>query len=290
MQDFIETTKKSGFAVLVGRSNVGKSTLLNELVGTKVSITTPKPQTTRLPVQGILTRPDGQVVFVDTPGLMKKAKDQLTGKLMDAIRESLRGVDVIIYVADPTRSIGDEEKAMLAMIRDIQKPKVLAINKADLPDRPFADHYRDLAPEFSQVIDVSALTGTNVRTLADAIFAFMPEGEPYYPLEQLTNMESEQWLAELIREKLFLRLRQEVPYTTHVEVEEMESREDGTLYVKANVFTTEERYKRMIIGKGGVGIKEIGQSTRNELEAVMQRKVFLDLTVDVDAHWVDRLG
>lgn len=284
------TSKKSGFAVLVGRSNVGKSTLLNELVGTKVAITTPKPQTTRLPVQGILTRDDGQIVFVDTPGVMKKAKDQLTRRLLDLVRDSLKDVDVIVYVADPTRSIGDEERAVLAMVRDIQKPKILVINKCDLPDRPFADHYRDLAPEFSAVLDVSALTGTGVPALADLIFASAPEGEPYYPLQQLTNMASETWLAELIREKLFLRLRQEVPYSTHVEVEEMESREDGTLYVKATVYTTEERYKRMIIGRGGQGIKEIGQSTRNELEAVMQRKIFLDLTVEVDAHWVERLG
>lgn len=289
MSDPTAAKLKSGFAVLVGRSNVGKSTLLNELVGTKVAITTPKPQTTRLPVQGILTRPDGQVVFVDTPGLMKKAKDELTKKLSQSIRESLRDVDVIVYVADPTRSIGDEEKSMLAMIRDIPKTKILAINKCDLKDPPFADHYRDLAPEFSAVVDVSALEGTGVRALADLIFDAMPVGEPFYPLQQLTNMKSEVWLAELIREKLFLRLREEVPYSTHVEVEEMETRKDGMLYAKATIYTTEERYKRMIIGKGGQGVKEIGQSTRNELEAVMQRKVFLDLTVEVDSHWIERL-
>jgi GTP-binding protein Era len=284
------TTQKSGFAVLVGRSNVGKSKLLNALVGTKVAITTPKPQTTRLPVQGILTRPDGQVVFVDTPGVMKKAKDTLTKKLSEAVKDSLKDVDVIVYVADPTRSIGDEEKTALALIRGIDKPKILAINKVDLDDRPFEDHYRDLSTEFNGVVDVSALHGTNVNTLADLIVSFLPKGEPFYPLHQLTNLKSEVWLAELIREKLFLRLRQEVPYSTHVEVEELESRPDGTLYVKANILTTEERYKRMIIGRGGQGIKEIGQSTRNELEAVMRRKVYLDLTVEVDPHWVERLG
>lgn len=289
MLDAIPAKQKSGFAVLVGRSNVGKSTLLNELVGTKVSITTPKPQTTRLPIQGILTRPDGQVVFVDTPGLMKKAKDTLTKKLLESIKDSLKDVDVIIYVADPTRAIGDEEKAMLAMIRDIEKPKILAVNKSDLFDKPFVDHYHDLAPEFTSVVDIAALEGTNVHALADQIFEHLPEGEPFYPLHQLTNLKSEVWLAELIREKLFLRLRDEVPYTTHVEVEEMESRPDGTLYVRANILTTEERYKSMIIGRGGQGVKEIGQSTRNELEAVMQRKVFLDLTVEVDPHWVERL-
>ncbi len=290
MSESTEAKLKAGFVVLVGRSNVGKSTLLNELVGTKVSITTPKPQTTRLPVQGILTRPDGQAVFVDTPGLMKKAKDELTRKLLESIRDSLTDVDVIVYVADPTRAIGDEEKAMLAMVRDIEKTKILVINKCDLLEKPFLDHYHDLSPQFAATIDVSAKTSANVAALAELIFQHLPEGEAFYPLHQLTNLKNEVWLAELIREKLFLRLRQEVPYTTHVEVEEMESRDDGMLYVKATVYTTQERYKRMIIGKGGQGIKEIGQSTRNELMAVMQRKIFLDLTVEVDAHWVERLG
>ena len=282
--------KRSGFVVLVGRSNVGKSTLLNALVGSKIAITTPKPQTTRLPVQGILTRPDGQAVFVDTPGLMKKAKDTLTRRLLGTIKDSLKDVDVVLYVADPTRSIGDEEKSVLSMIRDIPKPKILVINKADLDKPPFAEHYRDLASDFVGVVDVSALTGRGVRELADLIFDLLPEGEAFYPLEQLTNMPNDIWFAELIREKLFLRLRQEVPYTTHVVVEEMETRKDGIFYVRATIYTTEERYKRMIIGKGGQGVKEIGQATRNELEAVMQQKVFLDLTVEVDAHWVERMG
>jgi GTP-binding protein Era len=197
---------------------------------------------------------------------------------------------VVLYVADPTRSIGDEEKSVLSMIRDIPKPKILVINKADLDKPPFAEHYRDLASDFVGVVDVSALTGRGVRELADLIFDLLPEGEAFYPLEQLTNMPNDIWFAELIREKLFLRLRQEVPYTTHVVVEEMETRKDGIFYVRATIYTTEERYKRMIIGKGGQGVKEIGQATRNELEAVMQQKVFLDLTVEVDAHWVERMG
>ena len=154
--------QKSGFAVLIGRSNVGKSTLLNTMVGTKVAITTPKPQTTRLPVQGILTRAEGQVVFVDTPGLMKKSKDALTKKLAEFVRESLKDVDVIVYVVDPTRSIGDEEKSALALIRDIQKPKILVLNKSDLRDRAFLDHYKDLSDQFTTVIEVSATAPSSV--------------------------------------------------------------------------------------------------------------------------------
>lgn len=288
--EMITSEKKSGFAVIVGRSNVGKSTLLNSLVGSKVAITTPKPQTTRMPIQGILTDDRGQVVFVDTAGLMQKSRDQLTKKLLESVREALTDIDVVLYVVDPTRSIGDEEKFGLRLIENIDKPKILVINKSDLTGgRAFLDFYRDMAKDFSAVIEVSALNGTHVKTLIDTIFAHLPTGDSHYPDHQLTNLPTEKWLAELIREKLFLRLRQEVPYTTHVDVEEVSSRKNGALYVKANIVTTEERYKRMIIGLGGRGIKEIGQSTRNELEEVMQRKVFLDLNVEVDAHWVERL-
>lgn len=285
------TNKKSGFAVMVGRSNVGKSTLLNALVGTKVAITTPKAQTTRLPVTGILTTEVGQAVFVDTPGYMQKARDNLTKKLTESVRGSLTDVDLILHVVDPTRSIGDEEKAVIRLIEPFTIPKVLVINKADLKERdvPFLGHYRDLAPAYSAVIEVSALKHRNLDTLRETIFSFLPEGVPFYPEGQMTNMASEQWVAEIIREKLFLRLREEVPYSVHVTVDTMERRADGTMYIKAFIATTEERYKRMIIGSGGQGIKEIGQSTRNELEAVMNCKVFIDLTVEVDSHWIERM-
>ena len=281
--------KKSGFAVIVGRSNVGKSTLLNALVGSKIAITTPKPQTTRLPVQGILTTDEGQVVFVDTAGIMKKSKDSLTKKLLETVKDSLKDVDVVVYVADPTRSIGDEEKFVLRMVEHIDKPKILVLNKADLYDRPFLDHFRDLSDKFSAVIEVSARTGAHVKTLSDMIFSYMGTGDTHYPDYHMTNMPTDKWVAELIREKLFLRLRQEVPYSTHVEVEELQKRSDDLFYIRATVYTSEERYKRMIIGKGGVGIKEIGQATRNELEVVLNAKVFIELQVEVDPHWVERL-
>lgn len=282
-------TKKSGIAVLIGRSNVGKSTLLNALVGTKVAITTPKPQTTRLPIHGILTTEEGQIVFVDTPGLFKKARDPLSKKLNASIRQSLEDVNVIVYVADPTRSIGDEEKELLRVVDALTIPKILVINKTDLKKKPFVDFYRDLTPKFSSVFELSAINNAHIKPLISAIFAILPQGEPLYPEFQFTNLENKKWIAELIREKLFLRLRQEVPYTLTVEVDEIEERENGVLYIHARILTTEERYQRIIIGKGARGVKEIGQSTRNELETVMNRKIFLDLIVDVDPHWVERM-
>jgi GTP-binding protein Era len=285
----MELPKKSGFAVLIGRSNVGKSTLLNTLVGSKVAITSPKPQTTRLPVQGILTREDGQVVFVDTPGLFRNMRDNLTKKLNASVKESLEEVDVILYVVDPTRDIGEEEKDVIKLLKTVDVPKILVINKMDLMRKPFYDFYADMAEDFDVAVEISATKGSHVKLLIENIFNLLPESEEqYYPAGQITNMPNKVWLGELIREKLYLRLRQEAPYTIHVEVEEIEKREDGMMYIKATIFTTEDRYKRMIIGKGGRGIKEIGQSTRKELEVVMQSKVYLDLNVEVNPHWLEQ--
>ena len=281
---------KSGFVVMIGRSNVGKSTLMNTIVGSKIAITTPKPQTTRLPIQGIITREEGQMVFVDTPGVLKGEKDLLSKKLAESVRASLNDVDVIMYVVDPTREIGQEEREVMRTITSLQKPKILVINKIDAKIKPFLDFYRDLSPEYTATFEVSALRETNINHLVKKLFELLPEGEYYYPEHQLTNMPNKVWLAELIREKLFLRLRQEVPYSTHVEVSEVEERPNGMIYIAGTIFTNDDRYKRMIIGQGGRGIREIGQSTRHELEAVLNTKVFLDLTVEVDTHWMAKFG
>ncbi len=281
---------KSGMIAIIGRSNVGKSTLLNSLVGSKVAITTPKPQTTRRPIQGILTNDLGQAVFIDTPGVMQVARDPLTKKLANYAKESLRDVEAIIYVADPTRSIGDEEKQALRMIENIDKPKLLVINKMDKPrDAKYVDYYRDLADRFDNFVEASAMTNKNTDLVIKWIFEKLPEGEFLYPAFQLTNLANEEWLAELIREKLFLRLREEVPYTTHVDVNSIDIQPNNTVFVDATIYTNNERYKPMIIGAGGRGIKEIGSSTRKELEAVTGKKYFLQLHVEVDTRWLSRL-
>jgi GTP-binding protein Era len=280
---------KSGLIAIVGRSNVGKSTLLNTLVGSKVAITTPKPQTTRLPISGIVHRPEGQAVLVDTPGIMQKAKDPLTQKLLNYAKESLHGVDGVMYVVDPTRAMGDEEKQALKLIEAVDKPKLLVINKVDdRESKNYIDYYRDLQGQFDNYVEVSALTSKNTDLVERWIFDQLPEGEAMYPAFQFTNLSNETWLAELIREKLFLRLREEVPYTTHVEVEAVEPRSDKLVYVKATIYTNSERYKPMIIGRKGQGIKEIGQSVRNELEAVSGRKYYLELDVKTDPHWLGK--
>ncbi|HLD17954.1 MAG TPA: GTPase Era [Patescibacteria group bacterium] len=285
----LPTKKKSGFVVLFGRSNVGKSTLLNALVGSKIAITTPKPQTTRKPIQGVVSDPEGQIVFVDTPGIFKQARDSLSKKLLEFVRQSLSGIDALVYVADPTRSIGPEERFALNLAETLSQPKILVINKTDLRERemPYLEDDRALADRFDEVFEISAKTGKNLNLLKAAIFERLPEGEPFYPEGQLTNMPNKEWLAELIREKLFLRLRQELPYNLHVVVDEMDHRENGMLYIQARILVTSDRYKKMVIGAGGRGIKEIGQSARRELEAVTSGPVYLDLMVETNPHWID---
>jgi GTP-binding protein Era len=283
---------KAGFVALVGRSNTGKSTLLNALVGTKIAITTPKPQTTRQPIQGVHHAPEGQIVFVDTPGIFRKRADRLTSKLNQAARESLKGVDLLLYVVDPTRAIGDEEEQSMRMIKAAGIPTLLVVNKIDEERPRYLEDYRALTPDFAAIVEVSALRGTHLKTLLKEIYARLPEGEPLYPEHQITNVDNKFWYAELIREKIFLQLHQEVPYGVHVEVDEIGVRtaKDGseTIRVSARILTDDDRHKKMLIGAGGRMIKKIGSMARRELEQIHGKKVFLELEVVTDPHWPER--
>jgi GTP-binding protein Era len=285
---------KSGVAVLVGRTNVGKSTLLNALVGTKIAIVTPKPQTTRDTYHGIVNRPEGQIVFVDTPGIFKTQPSKLVANLHHKIRDAIEGIDVIVHVADPTRPIGAEDQRVSELVAQVPHPKILVLNKFDLPNRPFYQTWIERGPKYSSVIEVSALTGRNVELVIQAIFQHLPVGPAQYPAGQVTNVTNEFWISELIREKLYLKTNQEVPYTATIQVEQVEDRKDKSgkplVYIKAVILTTDERHQRMLIGQGARKIKDIGSFARKELEVAMNKKVFLDLDVLVDEDWMDRLG
>lgn len=282
--------KKSGFAVLVGRSNVGKSTLLNTLIGTKIAIVTPKPQTTRQPVRGILNEARGQIVFVDTPGIFLGKHDILSQRLTTLAREQLEGIDAIVYVVDPARETGAEETFIQTLLRSLSIPIILVVNKADLTARqkPFLKAALEIEVGQTARMELSALRGSDVNRLIDALFDLMPSGEPSYPAEQKTDLTHPQWLAELIREKLFLLLGEELPYALHVEVTEMEERGDNLTHVAATIWTTEERYKKMVIGARGQMIKHVGSAARKEWEAATGQRLFLDLHVDVDPKWPQR--
>ncbi len=285
---------KSGFAVLVGRTNVGKSTLLNALVGTKIAIVTPKPQTTRDTYHGVVTRPEGQIVFVDTPGIFKTQPSKLVQNLHHKVRDALEGIDLLVHVVDPTRPPGPEDQRVTDLVTQATQPKVLVLNKADQTERPFRQTWLEQGSKYVSAIELSALTGKGVDLLVQAIFRHLPVGPLHYPDGQVTNVTNEFWIGELIREKLFLQTGQEVPYTATVQVEQVEDRKDKAgkpvVYIKAAILTTDDRHQRMLIGAGGRRIKDIGSAARKEFEVAMNKKVFLDLSVLVDEHWMDHLA
>lgn len=307
--------RKSGFVALVGRSNVGKSTLLNTLVGTKIAATSFRPQMTRHIIHGALNMPEGQAVFVDTPGILKQRKSRLTAKLLHKVEEILQEIDLLIYVVDPSRDIGPEERGIFGMIRHLEVPKILVINKSDLPqdERSFAEAYEQWEKDFDAVFHLSALRATHIEPLKRKVIDLLPEGEPFYMDDQLTNIDNYFWIAELIREKVFSVFEKEIPYSINVEVESVEekmvnkTKESGLIgettkkssskkpekeemmVIQAKILTSQERFKRIIIGHGGNKIKEIGIMARRELEAALGRKVYLELEVEVDPHWVERI-
>lgn len=290
----MESVKKAGTVALIGRPNVGKSTLLNALLKQKVTITSPKPQTTRLRIQAVYEDERGQIVFIDTPGIFAKVKDPLSKKInLSAEKVLASNVDVVIYIVDHTRYRDIEENKTLGIIRKVEVPKILVINKIDIKNPSYKEQYVFLEDEFSHKVEISALTRHNLNILLELIFELLPEGKPLVNTTNLAtpalNIDSKTFIAELIREKAFLSLRKEVPYTIDTQVEEIIERENGNLYIKGEIITTDNRYKSMIIGKNGRVIKEIGIGVRKELEVSSNKKVYLDLSVEVNPHWIEQL-
>jgi GTP-binding protein Era len=286
---------KSGIVAIIGRPNSGKSTLLNMILGQKVSITSPKPQTTRFSIQAVYEDERGQIIFVDTPGIFGKVQDQLAKRINQKAEQALsQNIDLIIYLIDHTRERDFEENKVLGIVRKATVPKLLVINKIDVRQPTHIIQYKFMEEEFNGVVEVSALMGKNIPTLLDTIFSFLPEGTKLVETKDLVqpglNLDSKTFLSEIIREKAFLFLRKEVPYTLTTVIDDVTERTNGTLYVKARILTNRDRYKAMIIGKGGYMIKEISMASRKELETATNKKVFLDLTVEVDPHWLDAMA
>ena len=264
---------KVGIVALIGRPNAGKSTLINNLIGKKVSITSPKPQTTRFPIQAVYEDELGQIIFVDTPGLTDEVLSEK--------------VDVVVYLIDHTRKRGEEENKTLGIVRRFKKvPKLLVFNKMDLTLPDYKAHYLFLKDEFTHVVEISALKRLHLRQLVDIIYAYLPEGEPLVDTSKMEtpvlNMSSNTYIAELIREKVFLFMGQEIPYHVSVKVDEIAHRDNGAMYVKARLLTNRQQYKEMLIGSSGRKIKQIGSVTRKELELATGRKIYLELSVTVE--------
>lgn len=280
---------KSGRVIIVGRPNAGKSTLLNALLGTKISIVSQKPQTTRKIIQGAYWDERGQIIFLDTPGTLAKIKDPIGKKLSILARKEVSQADLIIYLIDRSRSRGVEENRILGLVREIKKPKIIAINKIDIKRPNYIHEYQFLEDEVDDWVAVSALRKTHLKTLLEKIFLLLPKGEPLFDPKTFEgfpalNITPEDFIAEIIREKAFIVLRQELPYTIGVQVKEIKEKENS-FYIQGTIFTTADRYKSIIIGKKGQTIKEIGTLARKEIELITNKKVFLDLQVEVNPHW-----
>jgi GTPase len=281
---------KSGFVSFLGRPNAGKSTLLNRIVGQKLAIVSDKPQTTRTRVVGVKNYDEGQVVFVDTPGVHKPTH-RMNVRMVDLALEAMREVDVLALVVDASAKPGPGDRFMLDLLKDVKTPTMLALNKVDLVAKhrllPILDHYQKTHP-FVELVPISAADGTNVDTLEKLFLQYLPEGEPLYPPEYLTDQPERFFAAEIVREQVLRLTHDELPHSTAVVVDQFEEPgEDGTLKLYCTILVERESQKPIVVGKGGAMIKQIGTAARQELIAHFETKVYLDLHVKVKSEWRD---
>lgn len=283
---------KSGFVAVIGRPNVGKSTLVNKIIGQKVAAMSDKPQTTRSRIKCILTREDAQFIFLDTPGI-HKPKFKLGEHMLKAAEGTLNEVDVIFFVTDASEKFGGGEKYILERLEKVTVPVILAINKIDLLDRekllPIISAYSERR-NFAAVVPISAADGTNVEELLDEAKKFLPEGPKYYPDDTLTDQPERLIVAEMIREKILHVTEDEVPHSIAVDIEEISERSKKSTYIRAVIYVERESQKGILIGKGGGLLKVVGQNARPEIEMLLGKKVFLDLWVKVKRNWRNSAG
>jgi GTP-binding protein Era len=278
---------RSGFVALVGPPNAGKSTLLNALLGQKVAIVSPRPQTTRTAIRGILQRPDSQIIFIDTPGI-HQPRTRLGTYMVDQARRAIPDADVVCMIVDITRPPGRLDERIAAMVRKARAPKILVMNKVDQPnpDGPeYVKAYQALA-EWDMELAISALRRLGLETLLDEITARLPPDRPLYPQDQVTDQSERELASELVREQVLRYTQQEVPHGVAVEIEEWEQRENA-LYIRMSVYVEKDSQKGILIGAGGQMLKQIGMAARRPIEEQLGQTVFLDLWVKTRANWRD---
>ena len=286
----MEADKKSGFVTLIGRPNVGKSTLMNRLIGQKIAITSNKPQTTRNKIQTVYTCEQGQIVFLDTPGI-HKAKNKLGDYMVNVAQHTLSEVDVILWLVEPSTFIGAGERHIIEQLKKTKTPIILVINKTDTVKREeiltFIDAYRKEL-DFAEIVPVSALKGDNTQDLIDSIFKYLPYGPMFYDEDTVTDQPQRQIVSELIREQALRCLDEEIPHGIAVSIDQMKWRADDSIVdIDATIVCERDSHKGIIIGKGGSMLKKIGSRARKEIEDLLETQVNLKLWVKVRKDWRD---
>ena len=279
---------KAGFVALIGKPNVGKSTLLNSVLSHKVAITTPKPQTTRDNIRGILTQKDCQIIFIDTPGI-HKSRQKLSDAMVKRAYDAVGDVDVILLLVDPTKPWNRGDEIIVDNIRNVRKPKFLIVNKIDKLTKQELIEYLDKANQeiFDEIIPLSALRHNNIEELVETIKQYLPEDVQYYPGDMISDYPESFMMGEIIREKILLNTEEEVPHSIAVQIEEV-TRKPNVVYIRAAIVCEKQSQKAIIIGKKGLMLKKIATFAREELEERLQSKVFLEMFVRVEENWRNR--
>ncbi len=280
------TNFRSGYVSIIGRPNVGKSTLLNSILGEKIAIVTPKPQTTRNKIMGIKTLPDAQIIFIDTPGI-HRPRHKLGETMVRTALEALNEVDVILFMVEPYEP-GKGDRAIIDLLKRVQSPVFLLINKIDIVNKSdillIIDHFKGLYP-FKEIIPVSAIKQDGISLLIKTIHDYLPSGPTYYPDDLITDQMERFMVSEIIREKAMDMTEEELPYSVAVEVAGWKEREDGLISISCNIYVEREGQKAIIIGKRGAMLKSIGSAARVDIEKLLNTKVFLELWVKVKKNW-----
>ncbi|MCC3372805.1 GTPase Era [Cohnella sp. REN36] len=281
---------KSGFVAIVGRPNVGKSTLMNQVIGQKIAIMSDKPQTTRNKIHGVYTTDEMQIVFLDTPGI-HKSNSKLGDYMVKSAMSALEEVEAVLFLTDVSEELGGGDRFIIEQLKKVKTPVFLVMNKIDKvhPEAllPIIQTYSKLH-DFTEVVPVSALQGSNVTTLLEQIGRYLPEGPMYYPADQITDHPEQFICAELIREKILQSTREEIPHSIAVEIESMGAGDNGVVNIGAVIYVERPSQKGIVIGKNGAMLKEVGKRAREDMERLLGSKIFLELWVKVKEDWRNR--
>ncbi|MDS3969558.1 GTPase Era [Staphylococcus epidermidis] len=286
------TEHKSGFVSIIGRPNVGKSTFVNRVIGHKIAIMSDKAQTTRNKIQGVMTRDDAQIIFIDTPGI-HKPKHKLGDYMMRVAKNTLSEIDAIMFMVNVNEDIGRGDEYIMEMLKNVKTPIFLVLNKIDLvhPDTlmPKIEQYQSYM-DFTDIIPVSALEGLNVDHFIDVLKSFLPEGPKYYPDNQISDHPEQFVVSEIIREKILHLTSEEIPHAIGVNVDRMIKEDEDRVRIEATIYVERDSQKGIVIGKGGKKLKEVGKRARRDIEMLLGSKVYLELWVKVQRDWRNKVN